>query len=555
MPFYRSRIALVLALLCGSFGVSVATAAAQAPQILSAGPTATADDHAQGPSPRITFSPDGDGINDAVSVRVSASAGSRVWLVVRLLGRPTILARSTETRVGASGVVQLRWDGTVPEEQRDRDQSLLISACTSSQCSAGRVIAHRRKLSIWTDTLQSVRLGGSLRVNLSRDSVAPLSYQLVAPTAPTGVGVGVTVTATSRTSASLTIPTTVRPGLWVLRVSQGSIMRFAPVVIRGVDQLVPAHTALVVYPAITWRAYDGADCNRDGQIDSWYAHPKSPVVPRTCAFEVGSAQSGLPNSFDRTVAFESWFDTAGYAADYVTDAELAAMSASELARYPAIVFPSHVEYVPRKLMPALVSYRAAGGRLLFLSANSLYGAVQIDGQTIRRLTYRERTPQRSDFLVSVTGFAVCCWPATWVVPYRVTATALRKLPWLFSGSGLVAGSKFGSAIREVDRVDATLSPKGTIVVAQGVIPASADVLPIDVSDCNAWVGSQATPYRPARLDDQKIAIAYAAVGRGETFSFGNVGFMQTLMSSSTLGTKERIAMLRVLDNLFERFLR
>ena len=81
------------------------------------------------------------------------------------------------------------------------------------------------------------------------------------------------------------------------------------------------------------------------------------------------------------------------------------------------------------------------------------------------------------------------------------------------------------------------------------------MLPIDVSDCNAWVGSHATPYRPARLDDQTIAIAYAAVGRGETFSFGTVGFMRTLMSSSTLDKEQRSAMLRVLDNLFERFLR
>jgi hypothetical protein len=104
-------------------------------------------------------------------------------------------------------------------------------------------------------------------------------------------------------------------------------------------------------------------------------------------------------------------------------------------------------------------------------------------------------------------------------------------------------------------VDVALSPKGTIVVAQGVVPASADVLPINLKDCNAWVGSRPTPFRPARLDDQTISVAYATVGRGETFSFGNVGFMQALITDSMLDKAERRALLQVLNNLFERFLR
>ena len=547
-------IAVLLLVLIGGL-VGSAAAVASAPRILSAAPTTNAGDRAQGPSPRITFSPDGDGVNDTVSVRVSAPAGSRVWLAIEPLGGSTVAARSATAKVGASGVVQLTWGGLLPAPARDRDQSLNIYACTAVQCSDGRVIAHRRMLSIWVDTLRHVLLGDSLQVNISRDSSAPLALQLVSPATPTEPGVDVAATTVSSTSALLAIPTTLSPGLWLIRATQGSVVRFAPVVIRGGAQPVPAHTALVVYPTITWRAYDDADCNRDGQTDSWYAHPKTPVVSRSCAFEIELEKSGLPDSFDRVSAFGKWFATAGYAADYTTDAELATMSVADMAQYSAIVFPSHFEYAPRNLMPALESYRAAGGRLLFLAGNSFYGAVQVGDQTIRRLTYRERTPQRSDFRISVTGFVVCCWPPKWKVPYRVTATALRKLPWLFSGSGLAAGDAFGVAVREAGHVDVALSPKGTIVVAQGVVPASADVLPINLKDCNAWVGSRPTPFRPARLDDQTISVAYATVGRGETFSLGNVGFMQALITDSMLDKAERRALLQVLNNLFERFLR
>jgi hypothetical protein len=546
--------AVLLLLLIGGL-VGSAAAMASAPRILSAAPTTNAGDRAQGPSPRITFSPDGDGVNDTVSVLVSAPVGSQVWLAIKPLGGSATAARSATARVGASGVVRLTWDGRLPAPARGRDQSLNVYACTAVQCSDGRVIAHRRMLSIWIDTLRHVLLGDSLQVNISRDSSAPLALQLVSPVTPAEPGVDVAVTSVSSTSALLAIPTTLSPGLWLIRATQGSVVRFAPVVIRGGAQPVPAHTALVVYPTITWRAYDDADCNRDGQTDSWYAHPKTPVVSRSCAFEIELESSGLPDSFDRVVAFEKWFDTAGYAADFTTDAELATMSVAEMAQYPAIVFPSHFEYAPRNLMPALESYRAAGGRLLFLAGNSFYGAVQLGDQTIRRLTYRERTPQRSDFRIAVTGFVVCCWPPEWRVPYRVTATALRKLPWLFSGSGLAVGDTFGVAVREAGHVDAALSPKGTIVVAEGVVPASADVLPVNLKDCNAWVGSRPTPFRPARLDDQTISVAYAKVGRGETFSFGNVGSMQGVMSASILDKAERRAMLQVLNNLFERFLR
>src|SRR5438093_1339479 len=76
---------------------------------------------------------------------------------------------------------------------------------------------------------------------------------------------------------SIVIPRVPEGGLWLLRVDDGAgAVRFVPLIVRDPRWSLrrpPAGTPLVVFPLVTWRAYNGADTNRDGRADSWYAHP------------------------------------------------------------------------------------------------------------------------------------------------------------------------------------------------------------------------------------------------------------------------------------------
>jgi hypothetical protein len=318
----------------------------------------------------------------------------------------------------------------------------------------------------------------------------------------------------------------------------------------------PEHgTALVVYPTMTWRAYNDADTNRDGQVDSWYAHPLNPVVPLVGPFESfrqEAARAGREADPEDQQAFARWRTVHAPVAQYVTDIELGKLPLATLQRYSLIVFPGgHVEYYEQATYQRLLAYRNGGGRLYFISGNPFYGQVKVGATTITRLTYRYRTPAQSDFALAATGFVTCCWPRAISPRYHVTAAALTALPWLFAGTGLKAGSEFGRAAGEVDAVDAKLSPPGTFVVASAHVPpfkSSAGGLP------QGWLGT--VPFAYERPSDRAVtlAVAYAATGKGEVFSWGNEGLMTSLYDP-VLPAAERAALDRAAWNVWAWFAR
>ncbi len=101
---------------------------------------------------------------------------------------------------------------------------------------------------------------------------------------------------------------------------------------------------------------------------------------------------------------------------------------------------------------------------------------------------------------------------------------------------------------EVDTVDPALSPPGTVTVASATIPRYAGRRPL------AWIGTNAFPYERAGARVRRIDVAYAATGRGEVFSWGNTGFVLSLVDGS-LPAAERAALDRVALNVWKRFTR
>lgn len=538
--------------------LSPAPPAGWRPVVLAAGPVVDPSDRTDARYRRVTFSPDGDGRNDRVTIRFRAQRGDVLSLWLHPASRTPSKLPLGRAR---GGVQTATWDGLRADGTRFPDGAYVLRICdlTTRYCSTGRVLAHLRVLTVYAPVASAVSAGETIPVQLSTDRKGPFRLDLVSAADPGGEGVGaVDVAAAGR--IDYRIPDVPAGGLWLLRVRSGDAVTHFPLVVHEPTLRLddpPPSTALVVYPYLTWRAYDMADTNRDGVVDSWYAHPLRPVVPLYGPFEPQTIDPPLigrePNP-DSQSAFAQWLHEHRLRAEHVTDVELARIPEDVLRRYAEIVFEGHTEYYERPMYDDVLRYRDAGGRLYFLQGNSFYGEAAIRGSSVVRVSYRYRTRERSDFALAVTGFRSCCWPTTIRPVYHLRPGAVEALPWAFAGTTLKDGDAFGIAAGEVDTVDPALSPPGTLTLATATIPPFT---PVVKERPYAWLGSRRIPYPPSYRHPQTIAIAYARVGNGEVFSWGDTGFLETLRYGGRyqLSAAEQATLDRVALNVWEHFAR
>jgi hypothetical protein len=530
----------------------------ETPLVVSASPHADPSDRPGDGFLRVTFSPDGDGRRDQVTITVRSARSDRLVLEVH----PASNAKGFQgpARTVGPGTTRLEWDGLAVDGKPRAGGSYVIRICsaTTGECGATRVLAHLRILSVFTPRgSEAVSPGETIPVAVASDRLGPYTLDLAPVTDPRGAGVGAQVVAGPGQSGFRVPP--VAGGFWLLRLRSGTAVTYYPLVVH--DPLLaldhPPHgTALVVHPYITWRAYDRTDENRDGEVDSWYSHPYRPVVPLTGPFERIRREpvlAGRETSPGSEQAFARWAQKHALTAQHVTDIELGRMPLAVLRRYAVIVFPGHTEYYERQTYGRLLAYRKGGGRLYFLQGNSFYGEVSVGTSRIVRLSYRYRTPKQSDFRLAATGFRSCCWPSTISPRYHLATGVRERLPWLFEGTVLKAGDELGLALREVDTTDSRLSPQGTIRVASAIVPPFAS--PGSGEDAAlGWNGTRPFRYERASVRARRIDIAYAATSRGEVFSWGNCGFMQSL-NLETLPAIERVALDRMAFNVWQHFTR
>ena len=234
---------------------------------------------------------------------------------------------------------------------------------------------------------------------------------------------------------------------------------YAPFVLR--PRRRGGRPVLVVEPTNTWQAY-----NVSGG-DSWYLDPAIHVIDLTRPYAGVDARgrrtvSGLPPQFFLDLGFLRWYWRSGFAADFVSDDDLERVpSVRALRHYRLIVFPGHEEYVTAHVYDLMEHYRDAGGNLAFLSANDFFYAVRaypdkIVGRTRWRSLGR---PEASLVGAQYAGWNEAHFPNR---AYRVTDT--RAAPWLFAGTRLRHGSRFGRYGVEIDTRTAD-SPPHTHAVA------------------------------------------------------------------------------------------
>jgi hypothetical protein len=525
------------------------------PDVTAAGPVNDPSDRVWGGFRRVTFSPDGDGRDDNVTIRARVKPGDKLALAIRPVSQRTVTVPLDAAKAPLTTVV---WNGLQADSSRYHDGSYILRVCdeTTRQCSGTGVLAHLRLITAYTPRATAVSAGERIRVDIDTDRAGPTRLDLVPVADSAGAGIGA-VQVAHPGWVDYTIPAVKYGGLWLLRARNGTDVTHFPVVVHQPGWLVdhpPTHAALVVYPWLTWRAYNMADTNRDGQVDSWYSHPRHPVVPLYGPFEPATSvplDEGREANAGAQSTFARWMTEHQLTAQHVTDVELGRLPERVLRRYAEIVFEGHTEYYELPTYERLLRYRDDGGRLYFMQGNSFYGRAQIRGSSVVRLSYRFRTAERSDFALAVTGFRECCWPRTIRPVYHLANGAVEALPWAFEGTGLKDGDPFGIAAGEVDTVDPQLSPAGTITVATATVPAFT---PTSDKEVDGWIGTHPIPYEPAWRRPRQIAIAYAATGKGEVFSWANTGFMKTIgLASSGLSPSERADLDQVAFNVWEHF--
>jgi hypothetical protein len=249
-------------------------------------------------------------------------------------------------------------------------------------------------------------------------------------------------------------------GTYVAHLSARGISDYEPFVLR--PRRFGGGPVLVVEPTNTWQAYNVTDG------DSWYLNPAVHTIDLARPYAGVNVRgervpNGLPDQFFRLdLGFLRWYWRSCFRADFVADDDLEhVVRASALRHYRLIVFAGHEEYVTSHVYDLIEGYRDAGGNLAFLSANNFFYRVDVSGNT---MTGRTRWRDLGRPEAALVGAEYAGWNESHFPnrPYRVRDT--RAARWLFAGTGLHYGSRFGDYGIEIDERSAA-SPPDTHVLA------------------------------------------------------------------------------------------
>jgi hypothetical protein len=248
-----------------------------------------------------------------------------------------------------------------------------------------------------------------------------------------------------------------RPGVYAAELRGGGIVSRAPLVVRAASTARPR--VGVVLPTTTWQAYNLTDGDGDGTGDSWYATRRRESARLGRPF----MGDGMPPRFRRDdLPFLRWLRSAERRADFLTDEDLERVPSAEALslRYDLLIFPGHHEYVTWHEFHLIRDYRDLGGNLVFLAADNLHWRVVRVGSLLRRKE-QWRSIGRPEAAIAGVQYRANDHGTRGAYVVRDT----RCAPWLFRGTRLRVGSKFGWSGVEIDASTAS-SPQGLCVVAE-----------------------------------------------------------------------------------------
>jgi hypothetical protein len=461
------------------------------------------------------ISPNGNGVNDTLQVHVSAPPGSVLGLRAYAWGGRLVGWKRIRTGVTVRGGDLIQWNGTTSTGHPVRDGSYLVTVCYKD---SGRLLpaegmarpgmaeaSVRRPPWRRTGCLARPRVVRVERLAAMVDSAgsyAPGSHVPLVVSADGGrAQVDLQQDCSGKRFAGQEFPQGLASGLYhyVVTDPEGDEFR-APVVVRAsgrIDRPRP-HTALVVWPYLTWRAYNAYDADLNGIPDSWYQFWRQ----RRVSLPGPILRNGVEDDHAAALPFSRWLCARSVRTQHVTDVELGRLPLETLKRYSAIVFPGHTEYYEPATYDLLKRYRDGGGNLVFLQANPFYRQVRLDPErNAMVMTDYDAREGRSDFALAGVGYDGCCFPRARARPYvAATGRDYERVRWLFRGTGIGPGQRFGIAASESDRIDPELTPRDHVVAGKAVIEGKHGVI--------------------------NATMVWSHAGRGSVFATGNYTFLR-----------------------------
>jgi N,N-dimethylformamidase len=213
------------------------------------------------------------------------------------------------------------------------------------------------------------------------------------------------------TTVSVTVPAGVPSGVYGLKVENQIAIDTIPFyVLPGAG--VQRQKIVFLAPTFTYMAYaNHARRNFSGPLEArvkdWGAYPHNPDVVGNFGYSTynrhpdgtgvtissrlrpimtmrpgylvyfddrGSGMRGFPADSHLT----DWLTTKGFAFDVLTDEDLDRDGVDALSSYDVVLTGSHPEYHTRRTIEAIIAYREAGGRLMYLGGNGFYWKIGRD---------------------------------------------------------------------------------------------------------------------------------------------------------------------------------
>jgi N,N-dimethylformamidase beta subunit-like protein len=471
---------------------------------------------------RPVFSPNGNGVNDTVTLRTNAAPGTTLDLHVYTWGGRLSGWKQVPTSVSSTGT-SVTWDGSRTSGAEVGDGSYQVTVCykdpgrplppraipvrpeaaeasvrrppwRTTGCAAAKPVRLER-LAAFVDSTGSFHQGDRVPLVVSADE-GKYDVGLEQDCHP-----GRTYLTFTDTGTRLEVPFGVAPGLYhaVATDPAGDAFR-APVVVRDgrpLDGPRP-HTALVVWPYLTWRAYNAYDADLNGIPDSWYQFWRQ----RRVSLKGPLLRDGLEDDHKAALPFSRWLCSRHVRTQQITDLELGRLPLQTLRRYSAVVFPGHSEYYEPHTWDLLKRYRDGGGDLVFLQANPFYRQVRVEpARNAVVMTDFDAREGRSDFALAGVGYDGCCFPKLRAAPYvSASGRDYERVRWLYRGTGIGPGQAFGIASSESDRVDPQLTPRDHVVAALAIIRGKRGAI--------------------------NAAMTWSRAGKGQVFATGNYTFLR-----------------------------
>jgi hypothetical protein len=443
-----------------------------------------------------TITPNGDGVRDRATIRFRLNVSATVQFVIAKV--PTRIPQTVESRTLQlrAGRHTLVWAPGPKTEPRTYLALLRVNGVTYGalrRSQAGRLVTPviRVRGIDAAFTRESYVAGSTARLSISTDAESLrldvlrsgpghdprlTNFDVFGPT------VDETVTlAWTHPNAPHSVPFRVGDwptGVYFVRLTaDDGRVGYAPLIVRPAR--LGEHKVAVVLPTFTWQAYNYEDENGDGWGDTWYASWNNHETVRLGRHYVGR---GIPPYYRRyDLNFIHWLAWRNAGVDYLSDTDIASgPAAATLANaYDLIIFPGHHEYVTPREFHLIHAYKELGGNLAYLSANNFYWHTVRRGNLLRRTaTFRDLGEPESQIMgdqyrANNNGRG----QKPWVILHAEAA------PWLFAGTGLRNGSKFGRGGIEIDEIGPK-APPGTTVIA---------IIPHVIGNRNAEMAYYETP--------------------------------------------------------------